>query len=73
MAKYKVEVGGFVSTLNRKEDGFVDRFRHRTLIVYAKNETEAKEKAEMKFMELCQKKPGNMCNEGNVDSIELIN
>jgi hypothetical protein len=24
-------------------------------------------------MELCQKKPGNMCNEGNVDSIELIN
>lgn len=72
MAKYRVEVGGFVSTFNRKEDGFVDRFRHRTLIVYAKNEEEAKEKAELKFMDLCQRKPGNMCNEGNIDSVELL-
>lgn len=72
MSKYKVEIGGFVSTFNRAEDGFVDRFRHRTLIIYAKDEEEAKEKAELKFMEPCQRKPGNMCNEGNIDGIELI-
>jgi hypothetical protein len=72
MSKYKVEVGGFVNTFNRTEDGFVDRFRHRTLVVYAKDEEEAKEKAELKFIDLCQRKPGNMCDEGIIDSIELI-
>lgn len=72
MAKWKVEVGGFVSTFLKSSDGFEDRFRHRTLIVYADTVEEAKEKAEAKFMDLVQKKPGNMCNEGNIDSIEQI-
>lgn len=72
MAKYKVEVGGFVGTYNKKEDGFVSRFRHRSLIIYAKNEDEAKKKAELKFIDLCQQKPGNMCGEGHIDSIELL-
>jgi hypothetical protein len=61
MAKYKVEVGGYVST-----------YRHRSLTVYADNEEEAAQKAELKFIDLCQSIPGNMCSEGNIDSIELI-
>lgn len=73
MSKWKVEVGGFVNTFLKSIDGFDDRFRHRTLIIYADTEEEAKEKAELKFMDLCQKRPGNMCNEGHIDSIELLN
>ena len=61
MSKYKVTVGGFVST-----------FRKRTLIIYAENEEEAAEKAEAKFMELEQQRVGNLCSEGNVDSIEKL-
>ncbi len=73
MPKYRVEIGGFVSTFSKTEDGFVDRFRHRTLIVNAKDETEAREKAEDRFIDLCQQRPGNMCDEGHIDSIKPIN
>lgn len=59
MAKYKVEVGGFVST-----------FRQRTFTVYAENEAEAEDKAISKFMDCQQQKAGNMCDGGTVDSIE---
>lgn len=72
MNKFEVEVGGFVNTFNKTEDGFVDRFRHRKLIISANNEEEAKEKAEQKFIDLCQKRPGNMCDEGHIDSIKQI-
>lgn len=61
MSKYKVTVGGFVST-----------FRQRTLIIYAENEEEAAEKAEARFIELSQQRPGNMCDEGSIDHIEKL-
>lgn len=61
MSKYKVHVGGFVST-----------FRERDIIVYAQDEAEAAEKAELKFIELQQRRPGNMCDEGTIDSVEKI-
>lgn len=56
MAKYEVEVGGFVTV-----------FRQRTLIVCANSESEASEKAKDRFVEL-QSKSGN-CESGHVDSI----
>lgn len=61
MAKFKVNVGGFVST-----------YRERTLIVYADDESEAMLKAELKFVDLQQIKPGNMCDEGTINFIERI-
>ncbi len=61
MAKYKVEVGGFVST-----------FRQRTFTVHADNETEAENKAINRFVECQQQKAGNMCDGGTVDSIKEI-
>ena len=61
MAKYKVNVGGFVST-----------YRERTLIVFAEDENEAAEKAELKFIDLQQQKAGNMCDEGTINEIEEI-
>ena len=61
MAKYKVEVGGFVTV-----------FRQRNLIISAENEDEAKEKAIDKFVELQVENGVNMCNEGTVDSIERL-
>ena len=61
MGKYKVNVGGFVST-----------FRNREIVVYANSEEEAAEKAELKFIELQQQRAGNMCDEGTVNSIEEI-
>lgn len=63
MAKFKVKVGGFVST-----------YRERTLIVHADDdESEANEKkAELKFIDWQQIKPGNMCDEGTINSIEQI-
>lgn len=61
MKKYKVEVGGFVST-----------YRQRTLTIYAENETEASDKAIERFMELQQEKVGNMCDGGEINSIEEI-
>ena len=72
MMKWRVEVGGFVSTFSKTEDDFVDRFRHRSLVVYADSEDESKYKAELKFIDLCQKRPGNMCDEGHIDSIKQI-
>ena len=45
MAKYKVNVCGFVST-----------FRNRNIIVFANSEEEAVEKAELKFIELQQQR-----------------
>ena len=71
--KYIVECGGFVSTFNKKEDDFVDRFRHRKLTVYANCEKEAIEKASDKFVALCQAKAGNMyCDDVNIDSVTLV-
>ena len=62
MAKYKVQVGGFVST-----------YRKRTYEIYAKDEESAKEKAEMQFIDDQQSsKPGNMCDEGTINYIEKI-
>lgn len=60
MAKYKVEVGGFVSI-----------YRHRTFTIYASDETEAEEKAIDRFID-AQNINGNMCEEGTVNSIEEI-
>lgn len=59
MAKYKVEVGGFVSVC-----------RHRTFTIYAADETEAEEKAIGRFIDAQQNNNGNMCEEGTVNSIE---
>jgi hypothetical protein len=59
MSKYKVEVGGFVSV-----------YRQRTLIIHAENEEEASKKAIEKFIDFQQEKVGNMCDEGQVNSIE---
>lgn len=61
MAKFKVNIGGFVST-----------YRERNLIIYANDESEAMEKAELKFIDLQQIKVGNMCDEGTINSIEQI-
>jgi hypothetical protein len=62
MAKYQVEVGGFVST-----------YRQRTYIVFATSEEEAKDKAADKFIKDQQNgKPGNMCDEGTVNYIFQI-
>lgn len=60
MSKYKVEVGGYVSA-----------YRQRTMTIYAKNEVEAADKAIEKFINLQQERPGDMCDEGTVNSIEL--
>ena len=60
MAKYQVEVGGFVST-----------YRQRTFIVYG-DETEAEQKAIEKFISAQQVKAGNMCDEGIVNNIRLL-
>lgn len=62
MAKFKVNVGGFVST-----------YRERNLIIHAADESEAAEKAELKFIDLQQEaRTGNMCDEGIINSIEQI-
>jgi len=61
MSKYKVEVGGFVST-----------YRKRTLTIHAENEEEASKKAIEKFIDFQQEKVGSMCDEGQVNSIEEI-
>ena len=60
MAKYKVEVGGFVSV-----------YRHRTFTIYAADETEAEEKAIDRFI-YAQNINCNMCDEGTINSIEEI-
>ena len=62
MAKFKIEVGGFVST-----------YRQRTYTVTANNEAEAIEKATDKFIFDQQNgKVGNMCDEGTVNSVVEI-
>ena len=61
MAKYKVEVGGFVTV-----------YRKRTFTIYATDETEAEEKAIDRFIDAQQNKTGNVCEEGTVNSIEEI-
>lgn len=61
MAKYRVEVGGFASI-----------FRHRVLTIHAANEEEAAEKAKTKFLDLVQSQPGTLCDDANIDSIELV-
>lgn len=61
MAKFKVQVGGFVSV-----------YRERNFTIHAETEEEAKEKAVNKFIELQQANGNAMCNDGNVDFIERI-
>ena len=61
MAQYEVEVGGFMS-----------QYRSRKLVIYAKTEQEAKEKAEQKFIDLMQKDGTAMCGEGTINSIYLL-
>jgi hypothetical protein len=61
MAKFKVEVGGFVTV-----------FRHRELTIYADNEAEAKEKARNKFFDLQNANPTAMISECTIDSVEPI-
>lgn len=56
MAKYLVEVGGFVTV-----------FRHRRLMVYAGSEAEAADKAEERFVAL-QNLHGE-CEQGQIDSV----
>lgn len=60
MAKYKVEVGGFVNV-----------YRQRTFTIYAANEAEAEEKAIDRFID-AQNTNCNMCEDGTVNSIEEI-
>lgn len=60
MAKYIVDLGGFVSV-----------FRCRKITVYADNEAEAIEKATDKWYEVQQQVAGNMCGDPTVNSIEI--
>lgn len=61
MAKYEVEVGGFVTV-----------FRHRKLIVHADTWPEASEKALEKFVEIQQKDGSSMCSGGQVESVKRL-
>ena len=58
MARYKVELGGFVSV-----------FRHRKMTIYANSEAEAIEKASDKWYEV-QQHDGSMCGDPVIDSVE---
>lgn len=58
MAKYKVELGGFVSV-----------FRHRNLTVHADSESEAIDKATDIWYDIQQRVPGNMCGEPTIDRV----
>lgn len=63
MAKYKVEVGGYVTV-----------YRQRVITVFADSESEAGEKAVDKFVDLQQSCSGApMCDDGTVNSIKEIN
>lgn len=59
MAKYLVEVGGFVTV-----------FRHRRLLVYADSEAEAASKAEDRFVVL--QNVNGECEQGQVDSVTKL-
>lgn len=59
--KFKVEIGGFVST-----------YRQRTFIIHAANESEAAEKANDRFVDAEQKRVGNMCDGGIINEIVRI-
>ena len=59
MAKYKVEVGGFVTV-----------FRHREFTAYAANKEEAAEKAVQRFIK-AQSENGD-CDDAVVDNVERI-
>ena len=61
MAKYKVELGGFVSV-----------FRSRKITVYADSEAEAIDKATDKWYEVQQRVQGNMCGEPVIDGVEMV-
>lgn len=61
MPKYKVNIGGFVST-----------FRERTFTVSADNEVEAINKAEDKFIKVQQSNGYSMCGGGTVNWIDEI-
>lgn len=59
--KYKVEVGGFVTV-----------FRKRNMIVYAKTDEEAKEKAIERFMEIQQSDGSSMCSDATAETVKSI-
>lgn len=59
--KFKVEVGGYVST-----------YRRRTLTIHADTEEEAREKAINRFIDIQQQRPGDMCGGGIVNEITPI-
>lgn len=62
MAKYKIEVGGFVTV-----------YRQRMIIVYADTLEEAEKKAVNKFVDIQQKGSGSpMCEDGTVNSVEYL-
>jgi hypothetical protein len=62
MAKYEVEVGGFVTV-----------YRQRTVTVYANTEAEAAKKAKQKFIDLQNSGSGSpICEEGTVNEIEQV-
>ena len=62
MAKYKVEVGGFVTV-----------YRQRVITVHADSEVEASEKAISKFIDVQQEGSGSpICEDGTVNSIERV-
>lgn len=62
MAKYKVEVGGFVTV-----------YRQRVIAVSADTDGEAEKKAIDKFIDLQQNGSGSpVCEDGTVNSIERL-
>lgn len=58
MAKYTVELGGFVSV-----------FRHRKMTVYADSEAEAIDKATDRWY-VVQQADGSMCGDPVIDSVK---
>ena len=59
MAKYTIELGGFVSV-----------FRHRKMTVYANSEAEAIDKATDRWYMVQQADGCSMCGDPVIDSVE---
>lgn len=63
MAKYKIEVGGFVTV-----------YRQRMITVFADTVEEAEKKAIDKFVVQQQRGSGSpVCEDGTVNSVECLN
>lgn len=62
MAKYRIEVGGFVTV-----------YRQRMITVHADTLEEAEKKAVNKFVDIQQNGSGSpMCEDGTVNSVECL-